>query len=46
MDRERWRHIEELYESVVESSPTGRAALLAQADTDIPLLLDRRRSET
>ena len=35
MDRERWRHIEELYESVVERSPADRAALLAQADPDI-----------
>ena len=35
MDRERWRHIEKLYESVVERSPADRAALLAQADPDI-----------
>ena len=35
MDRERWRHIEKLYESVVERSPADRAALLAEADPDI-----------
>jgi len=35
MDPERWRKIEKLYESVVERSPTERAALLSQADPDI-----------
>ena len=35
MDPERWRHIEELYNSAVECSPAERAALLAQADPDI-----------
>jgi eukaryotic-like serine/threonine-protein kinase len=35
MDPERWRHIEELYESAVERSPADRAALLAQADPDL-----------
>jgi serine/threonine protein kinase len=35
MDAERWRHIEKLFESVVECSPAERAALLAQADPDV-----------
>jgi serine/threonine protein kinase len=35
VDPERWRHIEKLYESVVERSPAERAELLAQADPDI-----------
>ena len=35
MDRERFRHIEELYNSAVERSPAERVALLAQADPDI-----------
>ena len=35
MDSERWHHIEQLYESVVERSAAERAALLAQADPDI-----------
>jgi serine/threonine protein kinase len=35
MDPERWRHIEKLYESVVERSPAERAALLAEADPDV-----------
>src|SRR5208282_3288292 len=35
MDRERWCHIEELYNSVVERSPAERAALLAKADPEI-----------
>ena len=34
MDRERWRHIEKLYESVVERSPAERAALMAEADPE------------
>jgi serine/threonine protein kinase/tetratricopeptide (TPR) repeat protein len=35
MDAERWRHIEKLFESVVECSPAERAALLAEADPDV-----------
>jgi eukaryotic-like serine/threonine-protein kinase len=35
MDPERWRNIEELYNSAVERSPAERAELLAQADPDI-----------
>jgi hypothetical protein len=35
MDPERWREIEELYNSVVEGAPVDRAALLAHADPDI-----------
>jgi len=35
MDLDRWRHIEELYNSAVERSPADREALLAQADPDI-----------
>ena len=40
MDPERWRKIEELYESIVERSPAERAVLLAQADPDIRAEVD------
>jgi hypothetical protein len=35
MDPERWRRIEELYNSAVERSVAERVSLLAQADPDI-----------
>jgi serine/threonine protein kinase/tetratricopeptide (TPR) repeat protein len=35
VDPQRWRNIEELYESVVERSPAERAELLAKADPEI-----------